>query len=61
MECHQPAGFVSVLGEGNGDDGHDTGYFYCRGYALASLYPKYFGIFSISSVRLASYHSTGML
>lgn len=61
VECHQSAGFVSMLGEGNCGDGHDTDYFYCMGNALASLYPKYFGIFSISSVRLTSYHSTGML
>lgn len=61
VECHQSAVFVSMLGEGNGVDDHDTDYFYRMGNALAYLYPKYFGIFSISSVRLASYHSTGML
>lgn len=61
VDCHQSAGFVSVLGEGNGVDSNDTDYFYHMGNALAYLYPKYLGIFSISSVRLASYHSTGML
>lgn len=61
VECHPCAGFVSMLGEGNSDDGHGTNYFYYMANALTSLYPKYFGIFSISSVRLASYHSTGML
>jgi len=35
VEWHQSAGFVSMLGEGDGDDGHDTDYFYCMGNALA--------------------------
>lgn len=40
VECHQSAGFVSMLGEGNGDDDHDNNYFYWRGNALASSYPN---------------------